>query len=310
MLLKSSAGRTSGVVARCKSATSRVPHVAVRATLNTTPSKPAVAKFADSIGLPTDEGLFGFKPFSEVWCGRLAMMGFVCSIVEEFVTGRGTLGQLGLETPSVPLLVVLSVFFGGATVLGTVNTVNKLISKKMTRREVDRYKSFLGLSTKDENLTMKAVQDMKKRGDFTSLGNDLNAIAEAKKQGSPVDAFLSTNEIAEADKAGREMKSKSGLLTISKAEEAQDVAVAESAMKTSSSSGPSVSLAAKADVEEQLFFNDELKYARDIELSNGRSAMVGFLAAVLVEAATGKGIILQLIMYFKLVGLLGVESGF
>jgi len=28
--------------------------------------KPAVAKFADSVGLPTDEGLFGFKPFPEV----------------------------------------------------------------------------------------------------------------------------------------------------------------------------------------------------------------------------------------------------
>jgi hypothetical protein len=33
-----------------------------------------VLQFADSIGLPTDEGLFGFKPFAEQWCGRLAMM--------------------------------------------------------------------------------------------------------------------------------------------------------------------------------------------------------------------------------------------
>ena len=28
--------------------------------------KPGVAKFADSVGLPTEEGLFGFKPFPEV----------------------------------------------------------------------------------------------------------------------------------------------------------------------------------------------------------------------------------------------------
>jgi len=28
--------------------------------------KPEVAKFADSVGLPTEEGLFGFKPFPEV----------------------------------------------------------------------------------------------------------------------------------------------------------------------------------------------------------------------------------------------------
>jgi hypothetical protein len=38
--------------------------------------------------------------------------------------------------------------------------------------------------------------------------------------------------------------------------------------------------------------------------------MLGFLAAVLVEAATGKGIILQVIMYLKLSGLLGPMSGF
>ena len=29
-------------------------------------AKPEVAKFADSVGLPTEEGLFGFKPFPEV----------------------------------------------------------------------------------------------------------------------------------------------------------------------------------------------------------------------------------------------------
>ena len=31
-------------------------------------------QFADSIGLPTDEGIFGFKPFPELWVGRLAMV--------------------------------------------------------------------------------------------------------------------------------------------------------------------------------------------------------------------------------------------
>ena len=37
----------------------------------------------------------------------------------------------------------------------------------------------------------------------------------------------------------------------------------------------------------------ESKYAREVEVTNGRAAMVGFLAAVMVEAATGHGIILQ-----------------
>jgi tRNA A58 N-methylase Trm61 len=38
--------------------------------------------------------------------------------------------------------------------------------------------------------------------------------------------------------------------------------------------------------------------------------MMGFLAAVLVEAGTGSGILGQLIMYFKASGLLGEASGF
>lgn len=38
--------------------------------------------------------------------------------------------------------------------------------------------------------------------------------------------------------------------------------------------------------------------------------MLGFLAAVAVEAATGKGIISQLIWYAKLSNILGPNSGF
>lgn len=52
------------------------------------------------------------------------------------------------------------------------------------------------------------------------------------------------------------------------------------------------------------------RYARDVEITNGRWAMLGFLAAITVEAATGKGILSQLIYYAKLSGLLGQQSGF
>lgn len=34
------------------------------------------------------QGFFGFKPFTEMWCGRWAMMGFVMSIVGEATTGE------------------------------------------------------------------------------------------------------------------------------------------------------------------------------------------------------------------------------
>jgi hypothetical protein len=100
----------------------------------------------------------------------------------------------------------------------------------------------------------------------------------------------------------RELKAAdTGILTLTKDAEAQQVAAAAADMKArAAAAGPSVSLAAKADITEALFSqNSEMAYAREVELSNGRAAMLGFLAAVLVEAATGHGIILQLIDWFK-----------
>ncbi len=38
--------------------------------------------------------------------------------------------------------------------------------------------------------------------------------------------------------------------------------------------------------------------------------MLGFLAAITIEAATGKGILSQCIFYAKASGLLGQQSGF
>ena len=52
------------------------------------------------------------------------------------------------------------------------------------------------------------------------------------------------------------------------------------------------------------------RYARQVEITNGRWAMLGFLAAIAVEAGTGRGILSQLILYAKLSGLLGQQSGF
>lgn len=273
--------------------------------------KPGIAKFADSIGLPTDEGLFGFRPFAEVWVGRLAMMGFVTSIVEEAVTGNGTLRQIGLE-PSPALLTALLAALGVAVAAGTVSTAAKLAQRKMTAKDVARYRSFLGLD--NANDFEEAARDMKRRGDFTTPGNDLGAIAAARAAGSPADAFLSTSEVAEGAAAAAAMKAADGsVLTLTKAEEAAQVEAAAAEMKArTAASGPSVSLAARGDIlEEKLFSGSfEAKYARDVEVTNGRAAMIGFLAAVLVEAGTGKGIIMQIIMWFKLSGFLGAASGF
>ncbi|GBF99882.1 hypothetical protein Rsub_12678 [Raphidocelis subcapitata] len=281
--------------------------VVVRAALNTETKSP-VAQFADSIGLPTEEGVFGFRPFAEVWCGRLAMMGFVTSIVEEAVTGRGTLRQIGLE-PSPGLFTGLSIVLGVALVAGTASTAAKLAQRKMTAKDVARYKNFLGLNNANDFVV--AAREMKSKGDFTKPGDSASAIAAAKAAGTPVDAFLSTNEAAEAADAAAAMKAAAA--PGSAAGEAAEAAAAAAGLKAgAAAAGPSVSLAAREDLlEEKLFSGSyESKYAREVEVTNGRAAMVGFLAAVMVEAATGHGIILQLIDFFKFTGFLGPASGF
>lgn len=42
------------------------------------------------------ENKLGFTRFSELWNGRLAMIGFVSAMAVEYFTGQGILGQLGL----------------------------------------------------------------------------------------------------------------------------------------------------------------------------------------------------------------------
>lgn len=262
--------------------------VAVRAAAEQ--SKPVVAKIADSIGLPTDEGIFGFKPFPEVWVGRLAMMGFLTSLLEEFWTGKGTLQQIGFTTPSGDLFVAICLLAGGATLIGTISTLSAATGGKLTLNDMARYRNFFGIQS-DEQLKREA-DELKKSGDFTSPDN-FEAIAQAQIEGSAADSFLSMGSDAEkaADQAAQQMK--------------------DSERAPNPDAGPNMSLSARSDVLEQgVFQNSEMAYARNVELTNGRWAMIGFLACIVVEAATGRGILGQLFLYFKLSGLLGENSGF
>jgi hypothetical protein len=62
----------------------------------------------------------------------------VTSIVEEAITGKGTLQQIGFDTPSPGVLTLLLVVFGGATLAGTADTVRKLVTRQMTRGDIAR----------------------------------------------------------------------------------------------------------------------------------------------------------------------------
>jgi hypothetical protein len=66
------------------------------------------------------------------------MMGFVVSIVEEAMTGRGTLAQIGFDTPSTATLALLCGVFGTAMLVGTADTVRKLVTRTMTPQDIAR----------------------------------------------------------------------------------------------------------------------------------------------------------------------------
>eukprot|EP00199_Chlamydomonas_sp_CCMP681_P006600 CAMPEP_0119101778 /NCGR_PEP_ID=MMETSP1180-20130426/731_1 /TAXON_ID=3052 ORGANISM="Chlamydomonas cf sp, Strain CCMP681" /NCGR_SAMPLE_ID=MMETSP1180 /ASSEMBLY_ACC=CAM_ASM_000741 /LENGTH=286 /DNA_ID=CAMNT_0007085951 /DNA_START=112 /DNA_END=972 /DNA_ORIENTATION=+ len=244
-------------------------------------------RFSKSIGLDASEGVFGFTPFAENWAGRLAMMGFITSIAEEFVTGKGTLAQINLMEsnmgPNYPVLAALCVIFGGATTFGIFDTLNKLRNNKLPARSIARYKNFLALDK--EGAEREEARRMKAEGDFTTPGDNLSAVAASKAAGSAADAFLSTNDLQEGSAASSEMKSSK-----------QAAAQAANTQQR---------------IEDAIVYDqDDMRYAREVELRNGRYAMIGFLAAILVEAGTGHGILQQVVDFLKFTGALGPDSGF
>jgi len=270
-------------------------------------SKGAFAKWSDSVGMNTDDGFFGFTPFAEMWVGRWAQLGFVSSIAVEFTSGQGTLQQVGLPSPSTPLLALIGVLAGGLSLAATARTIQRAQGKQMSKTEIARYKSFFGLDKEAES--KEAANQMKVRGDFTTPPNTAAegaAAAAAKAAGSPVDSFLSTNEVAEGLSASKEMKAASSTTaTLTRDPEVSTPAGPSTAKST-------LKQADIAQYEETMYFGakGELEYARNIELTNGRWAMLGFLAAILVEASNGHGIISQVIDICKWSGLLGDRSGF
>lgn len=281
-------------------------HIRVCAELETK-EKPRIAQIADDAGLPTEEGIFGFKPFAEVWTGRLAMAGFTCAIVGEFITKKGPLGQIGLITPSPALLVTILAAATAATFTGIFVTIAKAQSGEMSARDAQRYREFLGIKGESKAI-FDSERGLKVKGDpvtrtlAPSTLTENQEIQQSRQQGTPADKLLDFKDTNEADK---EAAGKKQIEVTGGSQQARD-------QYKSGMPGPNMSLAYRDDeVERQNFANEPtLRYARQVEIANGRAAMVGFLAAITVEAATGKGVLSQLLWIAKLVGLLGPDSGF
>jgi hypothetical protein len=234
------------------------------------------------------------------------MMGFLCAVIGEGMGHGGALSQLGLPVPSPGLTATLGTVFGGLTLASTLRTLYEASSGDMSPADRARYGRLLGVRPVDVAAQAAAGADLKARGDFTSP-TSLAAISAAKAAGTPADAVLgadSTADVAAAAAAGRAATEAGPLggLTLSQLD----------AAKAAPFPGPSVPLAGRADAVEatRLAGDASWAYAKDVELNNGRAAMLGFLAACVVESATGLGVLGQLIEGFKAVGLLGAASGF
>ena len=244
------------------------------------------------------------------------MMGFLTSIVEEAATGgKGTLAQIGFETPSPALLTAFLLTVGGLTAASAVRTLADAATGKMSAADALRYGSFLGVKPEDVKAAESAASAMKKNDDYSLPGRDVAAIEAARLQASsPADAVLGKEDDAVVAAAAAQLRAASDASsplvggTISGDSKAADAAAA--ALK--SRAGETVSLSGRRDAVETFAGAGEAnaRYARRVELDNGRWAMVGFAAACAIEAYNGHGILGQLIDWFKFVGLLGEASGF
>jgi len=297
--------------ARLRSTGRRSQVVSVKATANPTDDGFSFTGAAKNMGFDLSDGLFGFTPFSELWVGRLAMIGFAAGMAGEFASGKGILMQVGLcdGTPNYPLFTLLSVAMGTATLAATTKTLVDLNTGAISKTQMGRYAQFFGI---DDKATEDASRTLKAEGDFTSPDN-FKDIAAAR-QNMPADAVLGTSfeaELEASTSAASAMQAQGGLLGDLKVSEI-DQAKSELKLGGAYLDQLNADLPKSMWLPEQggLSATNELAYAKDVEMRNGRWAMLGFATAIVVEAGTGMGILPQLITYFKIIGLLGPDSGF
>mmetsp|Transcript_6595 Transcript_6595/g.7584 ORF Transcript_6595/g.7584 Transcript_6595/m.7584 type:complete len:305 (-) Transcript_6595:662-1576(-) len=108
---------------------------------------PSVLEALEGLGCDTSEGVTGFTPFTELFVGRTAMMGFAIGLATEIASGKGILQQTGLNdgTPNPLLFGFLVLAMGGGTAYSLKNTFEHVQAGTMTPEQYKRYASFFSI---------------------------------------------------------------------------------------------------------------------------------------------------------------------
>lgn len=234
-------------------------------------AKPEIAGFKDeeravvkSLEAALGQSLpnvFFFTDFVELWTGRTAMAGIVCCAAVDAYTEKGVLQQLGFSTPNPALLTGLLLSLGSSLALATVWTWTRYYSGRMKVGEVRRYCGFLGLEAE----SIQCVHT--KQADWLPLG--LFEVSDATPLASITEANLKLEKQESIDPSSWDQpKTREGPLYWIPADEVESITRAE-----------------------------DLKEAQDFELLGARCAMIGFLVTLIIEAATGHGLVSQFILY-------------
>jgi len=275
--------------------------VATRA-LNQPSQDGVLAQKSATLGFDVTEGIFGFNPFAELFCGRLAMMGFTVGLAEEIATGQGILAQINVSAPGVPnpiALAFLTALIVGGTGYGSAKTLASAQNGTMTLRTFKRWCDLLGAD--QDAVAEKLRVDLTK---MESAGkSQADILSTVTKDGSvtfaesdSATALLSMDAKAEAFAAAEKMKAENATVAVSFSTDELDA------------SSPNVNLPPLKPATGGV--SADMKYALDVEMNNGRWAMMGFALAVWTEACTGQGIMGQLVFAAKATGVLGPDSGF
>jgi len=225
----------------------------------TSAEREPIVLLAEKMGYDTTEGIFGFTPFSELWVGRQAMLGITLGVITEVLSGNTMLQQVGLDVQTAQAHEILFGALWLALFGGTVVGAGLTLSRaKSGKMTSEEYKRYAKFFGMNTEETAEMEASMRKQDGLTKL---LEAPPPKRRD---TNSALQPNELL--------WTILRGVAWVILAEERKDANVEKDQ--------PGFAI-----------------YAKDVELNGGRMAMLGFVAAILVEAATGAGVMQQLDFY-------------